>query len=535
MLFPFYNYNGDDWFILSEPEKVISMTEDPFNVHFLTENGIFSYDYMDEYFYYNIDLSYNLPREYNYHYIYYHPIIDYFFIITDYKIFYKSSVAFEWNSSNIESFDILNVDRIGFSDNFLIFDVNNFYVKIDLYTMRTTNNKKPIEGNINWLNNFVQIDLSQFFSLDKTFISSNVCYNSITNQVIFALNKQECPQGWLFTNYITDPTETEHIIISHYYDKNEDLWIGTSTGAIYKVDDLSYKIKRVNIGPRVEDISGIYKNKNNWYFFDKFFKRTGKLNQSYSGYFLSLWNENDDSWLHIPKNSDILINNSIINDIVQIDKFIFLLTLDGFLIFDLKLNKWYHNYDFIKNYDRSLWVLKNKKNKLYIGTASGFLIADFKVVNNKPNIYNAQYILNGYEIYDIAINGNQIYICSNNGLYSYNIQSQLLTLLDSNTYYDIELNNQNIFVINDNLWMINDSGRELISLNVNSFKFSGKNKICAHSSNEIKILDLESNNEWYLDLTDFNIKDIYSLDCDDEWLWFSDLNSLLFFKWSNYE
>ena len=83
--------------------------------------------------------------------------------------------------------------------------------------------------------------------------------------------------------------------------------------------------------------------------------------------------------------------------------------------------------------------------------------------------------------------------------------------------------------------MINDSGRELISLNVNSFKFSGKNKICAHSSSEIKILDLESNNEWYLDLTDFNIKDIYSLDCDDEWLWFSDLNSLLFFKWSNYE
>ena len=145
MLFPFYNYNGDDWFILSEPEKVISMTEDPFNVHFLTENGIFSYDYMDEYFYYNIDLSYNLPREYNYHYIYYHPIIDYFFIITDYKIFYKSSVAFEWNSSNIESFDILNVDIIVFSDNFLIFDVNNFYVKIDLYTMRTTITKNLLK------------------------------------------------------------------------------------------------------------------------------------------------------------------------------------------------------------------------------------------------------------------------------------------------------------------------------------------------------------------------------------------------------
>ena len=106
-----------------------------------------------------------------------------------------------------------------------------------------------------------------------------------------------------------------------------------------------------------------------------------------SGYFLSIWNESNNSWTHIPKNDNILINNSIINDIIEINDFVFLLTLDGFLIFDLKSEKWFHNYDFLNNHDRSLWVLKNNGNELYIGTVSGVVVADLRVLNGRPDIF----------------------------------------------------------------------------------------------------------------------------------------------------
>ncbi len=132
LVVPFYNYDQDDWFIIYEPDNIISITEDSFNIHFLANNGIFSYDYMDEYFYYNTELSYSLPKEAKYHYIYYHPVIDYFFIITDDEILYRSSVSFHWNSiklTSLNSVSFYNITNIGFSDQFLIINSNGNHMK----------------------------------------------------------------------------------------------------------------------------------------------------------------------------------------------------------------------------------------------------------------------------------------------------------------------------------------------------------------------------------------------------------------------
>ena len=507
----YYNYDQDDWIILYEPDNIKSITEDSFNLHFLADNGIFSYDYMEEYFYYNKELSHDLPINERCHYIYYHPIMDYFFIITDYQILYRPSVSFHWNSINLSSFNIYsfsNINKIGFSDNFLVIKSDNNNLKIDLYTMNIIDND-IFSINVNWLSYlYNDINLSQFYSFDNTIIGSN---------------------------QITDNSRINHIVNCYYYDKNEDLWIGMNTGAIYKVSYFSHQIERINIGPRIDNISGLYDNGQNiWYFFDKYFRRTGASNVNNFGYFLSIWNKNDNSWLHIPKNDNLLISNSIINEIFEINQFVFLLTLNGFLIFDLKSESWYHSYDFLKSSDRSLWVARNNNNKLYIGTASGLVIADFKLIDNKPNIYYDNTILKDSEIYDIEIRSNQVYIASNNGLYSYNIQNQALKLLDLNIYYNIELNNDDILVSNKDLWIINDSDRELISFNVESFKVSDSNTVCASNYQEIKIINLQDNNEWYLNLGDSN-NIIYSLDCDENWLWFTNSEGLLFFKWSNYE
>ena len=56
------------------------------------------------------------------------------------------------------------------------------------------------------------------------------------------------------------------------------------TGAIFKVGDFSYNIERLNIGPRIDNISNIFvDNKSNRYFADNYFRRSGEVSYNYNG------------------------------------------------------------------------------------------------------------------------------------------------------------------------------------------------------------------------------------------------------------
>ena len=103
----FYNFNSEDWYFISEPDIIKSITQDPFNVYFLAENGIYSYDLISEDFFYNIDLSNNLLKEEKY-FIHYHPGVDYFFIFTKNHLLYKSSVSSYWNEKRFSKWQIID-------------------------------------------------------------------------------------------------------------------------------------------------------------------------------------------------------------------------------------------------------------------------------------------------------------------------------------------------------------------------------------------------------------------------------------------
>ena len=85
----FYNYDLDDWFFIIEPNNIVSITHDSFNLHFLAENGIFSYDLITEEFFFNVNLSSNINDEKKY-LIHYEKSNDYFFILTKKHILYVS-------------------------------------------------------------------------------------------------------------------------------------------------------------------------------------------------------------------------------------------------------------------------------------------------------------------------------------------------------------------------------------------------------------------------------------------------------------
>tara|TARA_Y100001970_G_scaffold97117_1_gene122257 strand:- start:9593 stop:11197 length:1605 start_codon:yes stop_codon:yes gene_type:complete len=514
-LLSFYNFDFEDWFFVSEPDIIKSMTQDAFSIHFLSDDNIYSYDIISEEFFYNFNLSINLPDEEKF-LIHYQKDIDYFFVMTQNYLLYKSSVGSYWNEKRYSDFNISSIHsikKIGFTNNYIIIETNNNYKVIDYFSM-VSSNYKNIDHimNIEWINNNINnLDLSKFYTIDNSLIGEK---------------------------YIQDEADVEHFVISSMYDSYENLWIGMNTGAIYKVDDISYNINRVNVGPRVDYVSNIFNDNNgNWYFFDNSFRRTGKKIFDYNGYLLSIWNENSNDWIHIPKNQNIMINNIILNNVKRLDKFILFTTFDGLIVYDIEFNSWYHNYDFLDIKNRVLWDLVFDDEHIYFSSSFGLIICDYLIINDKLKIYENTTIINDAEIYDIKNMNDDIYFSSSKGLYKYNLDSNKMQLIDLNIYYNIKIFESYILGSNKNLWYIDTFGRELISNNINYFNTNPNGeKICATNLNEIKIIDFKSQDEWFLNLSQLNINEpIYSVDCDSDWLWFPISSGISFFKWSNYE
>ena len=508
----FYNYDVNDWFFVSEPNEIKSITKDSFSVYFLADNGIYTYNYMDDKIFYDSELSYGLLDEKKY-YIYYHPSIDYFFIITENHILYKSRVSFHWNKKSFSSLNInslFSIQSIGFSDNYFIINSNNEYKKMDLFTMSIIGNDLENTNNIYWLNDGLQdFNLSNFYTLDNSLIGPD---------------------------YIKDTFNAKHFIRTAMYDSNQNLWVGMHSGAIYKIDDFSYEIKRQNIGPRLNYVSDVYNDDlGNWYFFDNYFRRTGNYsNLNNNDYFLSIWDENKDNWIHISKNEDIVLNDIIINDIKRLEHFILFSTINGLVVYNLNSNSWSHHTNLSENKNRPLWKSEIYNNKIYFATASGILVYDYLIADNQFKLYFDQKIFEKNEIYDIDINYNSIYFSSEKGLYKYS--NRELILMDSNIYYNIKNFGSYTLASNNSLWYIDNSGKHLLSSNVYYFNSYDGNKICATDMNEIKIINFDSNSEWTLNLNSINMNEpIYSIDCDNEWIWFPNSKGISFFKWDNYE
>ena len=78
---------------------------------------------------------------------------------------------------------------------------------------------------------------------------------------------------------------------------------------------------------------------------------------------------------------------------------------------------------------------------------------------------------------------------------------------------------------------------ESISNRIEDFNVSDdKERVCGKNRSEIIIIDLKTKNEWSIRLKDIDKSNfIYTIDCDNDWLWFSSDFGVSYFKWSNYE
>ncbi len=514
-VFSYNTYNDDDWFFIINPKNIKSITQDSFNMHFLAENGIFSYDLITQDFFYNTNLS-NKSIDDKKEFIHYEKSNDYFFVLTKKYIYHKSSVASYWNQNRLSNFNISSfssIQNIGFNNQYIFFKSKNKYIVVDIFSM-ISNTYKNLEkfSDINWINIENEfIDLTDFYTFNDDVI---------------------------YEDYILDESGVQNFVTSTAYDKYDNLWIGMSTGAIYKVEDSSFEIVRIDTGPRLDYISNIYKDKqSNWYFADNYFRRTGMIDSKYDGYLVSIWNEDNNQWKHIAKNESIFASDITINNIEKFDRFIIFATFKGLVIYDTSNDSWSQHYTFLNAANRVVWDIEFFDEKVYFSTSDGIVECTWLILDDELEFYFNKSILTNYEIYDIKFFENELYIASSQGLYNYNISKDEIAIIDDRKYYNIEIFDSYILSSNKNLWYIDDEGRKLLSNRIENFSVNDSQTIvCGTDHYEIKVIDLNSQEEWILTLDYFNRDSfIYTIGCDDQWLWFVSDQGTNFFKWSNYE
>jgi hypothetical protein len=265
--------------------------------------------------------------------------------------------------------------------------------------------------------------------------------------------------------------------------------------------------------------------------------RTGKSSQGYfkKNYILSHWYENENKWnyIELTTNYDKLLSD--IHDIQKIGSFLYITTLGGLIIYDTIQNEW----EVLKQKnglkDEALWDLEEYDNSLYIATKYGLSevsLIDNYVIPNKDN-WISQF--NNIEIYDIEIDSDYFYVSSSIGLYKIDHEDEVLKKISTRRFYKIQIINGKVWGLGNSLWWIDAQGTERnFKSSVTDF-YIHEEFIWSTNGKAINLTDIRTEQEWDIPLEGgMEGSHIYSLSCDDEWVWFLTNKGIIFYNWTTY-
>ncbi|MEE2858783.1 MAG: two-component regulator propeller domain-containing protein [Candidatus Neomarinimicrobiota bacterium] len=517
-----FNYDNDDWYILTQPGVINSIAEDNYNVYFVAENGIYTYNKMTEDIKY--DYAFSIQSNFNkIRYMMYDEFRDYYWIVHSSGVSFKSSVSSIWRDmsfSNSGIFNVYQIDDLGYSPEYIWIRSMDALYPFDPFTaqfIKLEEASREVDM-INWGHSKhgvsgEDINISSFLIEGEWFVGINRIYS----------NQKDME---LHPNLLME-------------DKEGNLWFGTDEGYLLKGWRHSNRLELIRIGLPFKNVTiSFLDSDGDWWFSDSQFKRTGELLNSKNNNdpFIASWKESDNYWTFYDGKKSHVIQNMDVNSINRNGSIMYFGTMSGLLYLDLYDNVW--NIISTSNglNDFAIWDMIEYDNSMYVATTNG--INEISLINHSviPDRQKQFDFLLRVPVYDLIADSNYFYLATDLGLFEMNWEIGKPQLITEKIFKKIKLYDGEMFGLDDHLWSIDIHGnkeKKMVS-NIHDFDICNSH-IWVSERNKARIIQLNTNFEMDYDYLDgIPGNKIFGIECDEEWVWFLTNDGVAFYKWGNY-
>ena len=520
ILFPNnFKYEEGDWFTLSNPESINSITSTNDEIIFCSDNGIFKYNMLTSSF--NYQEEYLRDFEYSKSLIvHYDDYRDYLWYLNENSLNYKPRISSFWRKIDFYEINLStyrNIINIGSDYNYIYLDLGNTYKVLNPITGKVIEDQDLVINidNINWSssinNDYNNFDLTKYYSFE----GYNVISNNLINDNGVNLN-----------------------VTAIFKDKYHDLWIGTDKGEIFYCDSKMNNIKKIKSIPLITDINmSYYDEYGNWWFSsnDNVIVNE-KISIGDELIFFSRWIEDKNEWINYTNRSFRHIFSRDITSFQRLDNWLYIGTTKGLLIYEINTKK-----SFLIDSEKGL--LSNQvndiiyfNNNIYIASNKGVnILSTFGNVLLSIDIFN---YFNDFNIFDFNISENQFIISSEIGLFEYIYDLNKIDLITEQKYLKAFIINNKDFVLSkrNKIFKVTDNGRELlISLDKIKDVCFCNNYLWINSINKSILFNLNNNQSFSYYQSDGIVGNVINhIGCDDYWVWFSTNKGISMYNWNKY-
>ena len=520
ILFPNnFKYEEGDWFTLSNPESINSITSTNDEIIFCSDNGIFKYNMLTSSFNYQEEYL----REFEYSkslIVHYDDYRDYLWYLNENSLNYKPRISSFWRKIDFYEINLStyrNIINIGSDYNYIYLDLGNTYKVLNPITGKVIEDQDLVINidSINWSssinNDYNNFDLTKYYSFE----GYNVISNNLINDNGVNLN-----------------------VTAIFKDKYHDLWIGTDKGEIFYCDSKMNNIKKIKSIPLITDINmSYYDEYGNWWFSsnDNVIVNE-KISIGDELIFFSRWIEDKNEWINYTNRSFRHIFSRDVTSFQRLDNWLYVGTTKGLLIYEINTKK-----SFLIDSEKGL--LSNQvndiiyfNNNIYIATNKGVnILSTFGNILLSIDIFN---YFNDSNIFDFNISEDQFIISSELGLFEYIYDSNKIELITEKKYLKAFINNNKDFILSkrNKIFKVTDNNRELlISLDKIKDVCFCNNYLWINSINKSILFNLNNNQSFSYYQSDGIIGNVINhIGCDDYWVWFSTNKGISMYNWSKY-
>ena len=514
-----FKYENDDWFVLSNPQSINSITSTNDEIIFCADNGIFTYN--------TITSSFNYDEEYLREFedsksviVHYDEYRDYLWYLSDKGLNYKPRISSFWSKINFYELNLSsyrNIINIGSDYNYVYIDLGNNYIILNPITGKIIEEQDLVINikNINWSSSSGYDNNTLDLTIYNSFDNISVISNNLINSNGININ-----------------------ITAIFKDKYHDLWLGTDRGEIFYCDSKMNSINKIKSIPLMTDINISYfdQNANWWFSSNDNVIINEKISIGEELIFFSRWIEQDNEWLNYTNRNFRHIYSRDITSFVRVENWLYIGTSKGLIAYELNTNK-------SILFDLSKGLLSNKineviyfNNNIYIATNNGLnILSTFGNVLLNLDILN---YFNNSIIYDLNLSKERFLISSEIGLFEYLFKKNEISQLTEKKYLYAFIDKNKDFILSkrNKVIRINSSSSEVL-INLNQIKdiCYCNNYLWINSINKAVLLNLYNNKSIIYNQSDGIIgNNINHIDCDDSWVWFSTNKGVSMYNWSKY-